>query len=264
VTAAPGIAQFSGGGGGWWRAPPRFAEDGDLAAGNFTFCRLYYTSVRREALGHGWNTDYPASDANFMTRLGQLTHVEINTYDDGEPRHLVVEPASEELFSCPFIFMSDVGTAGFDREETERLGEYLRAGGFLYVDDFWGEEAWQHWSRQLGKILPPDEFPIVDIPLEHELFKGLYNIREIPQVPSIQHWHWSGGFSTSERGWESEEAHVRGIFDHDGRLMVVMTHNTDIADGWEREGEDEEYFARFSVTKAYPMGINIVLYALTH
>ena len=127
---------------------------------------------------------------------------------------------------------------------------------------FWGERAWNHWSREIGKVLPPAEFPIVDVPLEHELFRGLYLIREIPQVPSIQHWRWTG--ETSERGWESEEPHVRGIFDESGRLMVVMTHNTDIADGWEREGEDEEFFARFSATKAYPMGINIVLYAMTH
>ena len=57
---------------------------------------------------------------------------------------------------------------------------------------------------------------------------------------------------------------MRCIQDHDGRLMVVMTHNTDIADGWEREGEDEEYFARFSVIHSYPFGFNIILYAMSH
>ena len=255
-------AEAQWGGRSWHRRAPKFAAAEDLAAGAFTFCRLYYNSVRSEALGHGWNTDYPESDIHFMVRLSQLTQVEVNEYDDGEPNHVVVRPTDDEIYGCPFIFMSDVGTVGFSGPEVESLRTYLLSGGFLYVDDFWGERAWNHWSREIGKVLPPAEFPIVDVPLEHELFRGLYLIREIPQVPSIQHWRWTG--ETSERGWESEEPHVRGIFDESGRLMVVMTHNTDIADGWEREGEDEEFFARFSATKAYPMGINIVLYAMTH
>ncbi|MDX1382542.1 MAG: DUF4159 domain-containing protein [Thermoanaerobaculia bacterium] len=264
ALAGSAEAQFRGGGGGWWRSPPKFAEPQDLEKSSFTFCRLYYTSVRSEALGHGWNTDYPNSDINFMVRLEQLTHVEVNTYSDGEPNHVVVQATDDLMFRCPFLFMSDVGTAGFTREEAVRLRSYLQAGGFLYVDDFWGDLAWENWSREIGKVLPPGEYPIVDIPLDHEIFRSLYHVREVPQVPSIQHWHWTGGYSTSERGWESEDAHFRGIFDDNGRLMVVMTHNTDIADGWEREGEDEEFFARFSVTKAYPLGINIVLYAMTH
>jgi len=260
AAVAPAAAQW---GDGWYRRPPRWATPADLQRGAFTFCRLYYTSVRSEALGHGWNTDYPNSDINFMLRLSQLTRVHVNQDGNGDPNHVVVRATDDELFSCPFVFMSDVGTTGFDAAEADRLRDYLLAGGFLYVDDFWGNEAWEHWSREIGKVLPAAEYPIVDIPLDHELFRSLYNVGEVPQIPSIQHWYWSGG-TTSERGWESETPHCRGIFDPDGRLMVVMTHNTDIADGWEREGEDEEFFARFSVPKAYPMGINIVLYALTH
>jgi hypothetical protein len=260
ATLAPALAQWSD---GWFRYPPRFATNEDLAQGAFTFCRLHYTSVRNEQLGHGWNTDYPNSDINFMVRLGQLTRAQVNLSSDGEPNHVVVRATDDLLFSCPFVFMSDVGTTGFDPEEVEHLRAYLMAGGFLYVDDFWGNAAWEHWSAEIGKVLPPDDYPIVDVPLDHELFRSLYDVREVPQIPSIQHWRWSGG-TTSERGFESAIPHCRGIFDHDGRLMVVMTHNTDIADGWEREGEDEEFFALFSVTKAYPMGINIVMYALTH
>ena len=258
--AWPVAAQW---GDGWYRRPPRFATPKDLERGAFTFCRLHYTSVRSEALGHGWNTDYPNSDINFMLRLSQLTRTHVNLDREGAPNHVVVRATDDELFGCPFVFMSDVGTAGFDPLEVERLRDYLQAGGFLYVDDFWGDQAWEHWSRQIGKVLPPEQYPIVDIPLDHELFRALYRIEEVPQIPSIQHWYWSGG-TTSERGWESEQPHCRGIFDANGRLMVVMTHNTDIADGWEREGDDEEFFSLFSVTKAYPMGINIVLYAMTH
>ena len=133
----------------------------------------------------------------------------------------------------------------------------------LYVDDFWGPEAWEHWAREIGRVLPPDEYPIVDVPLSDPIFSVAYDVKEIPQIPSIQYWRRSGGDGTSERGEESAVPHFRGIRNQAGQLMVLMTHNTDIADGWEREGESREFFFLFSV-KAYPVGINIVLYAMTH
>ena len=135
--------------------------------------------------------------------------------------------------------MSDVGTIGLRPGEIDNLRHYLLAGGFLYVDDFWGEEAWRHWARQIGRVLPPSEYPIVDIPLSHPIFSALYDVKEMPQIPSIQYWNMSGGTGTSERGGDTEEPHFRGIFDERGRLLVAMTHNTDIADGWEREGNRE-------------------------
>ena len=258
LSSAPAASQWFG------RTPAKYPEPGDLANGLFTFCRIEYTSVRREELGHGWNTDYPDSDINFSIRLGQLTKVRINEIAKDEPNHVVIRASDEEIFQCPFVFMSDVGTTGFTPAERARLRAYLLSGGFLYVDDFWGDKAWDHWAKEIGKVLSPSEFPIFDIPLDHPLLSTLYKVERVPQVPSIQHWNWTGGYSTSERGAESEVPHLRGICDHEDRLMVVMTHNTDIADGWEREGEDEEFFARFSVTKSYPLGINIILYSMTH
>ncbi len=248
---------------GWWnRVPPRFPDPEDLRDRAFSFCRVLYQSVRDEPLGHGWNTDYPDSDANFMIRLSELTTAEISRDGDGSPKHVVVTLTDDALFSYPFIFMSDVGTAGFTEAEAERLREYLLRGGILYVDDFWGEDAWEHWSEEIGSVLPPDRFPIVDIPADHPIFQTFFTVRQVPQVPSIQFWRRSGG-AASERGSESEEVHFRGILDERGRLMVIMTHNTDIADGWEREGEDEEFFYRFSI-RAYPLGVNIAIYAFTH
>ena len=258
LSTAPAAAQW------WGRMPPKYPEPGDLVKGDFTFCRIEYTSVRREELGHGWNTDYPDSDINFSIRLSQLTRIRINEIEKEEPNHVVIRATDDELFRCPFVFMSDVGTTGFSAAERDRLRTYLLSGGFLYVDDFWGDQAWEHWAREIGEVLSPSEYPIFDIPKDHPILHSLYDVESIPQVPSIQHWNWTGGYSTSERGSESDEPHFRGIRDRHDRLMVVMTHNTDIADGWEREGEDEEFFARFSVTKSYPMGINIIIYAMSH
>jgi hypothetical protein len=216
--------------------PPRFPDPEDLRDRAFSFCRVLYQSVRDEALGHGRNTDYPDSDANFMIRLSELTTADISRDGDGSPKHVVVTLTDDALFSYPFIFMSDVGTAGFTEPEAERLREYLLRGGILYVDDFWGDAAWDHWSEEIGRVLPPDRYPILDIPLGHPIFQTFFTVRHVPQVPSIQFWRRSGGVGTSERGSESEDVHFRGIFDERGRLMVIMTHNTDIADGWEREG----------------------------
>ena len=159
--------------------------------------------------------------------------------------------------------MSDVGTAFFSSEEIAGLRTYLELGGFLWVDDFWGPTAWTNWSELIGEVLPPSEYPIRDIPLSHPIFSSLYQVEEIPQIPSIQFWRRSGGSSTSERGADSGEPHFRGISDADGRLMVFMSHNTDIADGWEREGESVEFFHNFSID-AYAVGINVVLYAMSH
>ena len=228
----------------------------------FTFCRLLYQSVRNEQGGYGWNTDYPGSDYNFITRLAELTTAKPARWGDGQPGKAVVRPTKEELYECPFIFMSDVGTVGFSELEVVRLRDYLLKGGFIWVDDFWGERAWRQWANQIGRILP--EYPIVDITADHMLMHALYVVEEIPQIPSIQWWRRNGGRSgTSERGPESSTPHLRAIFDEEGRPLVMMTHNTDIADGWEREGKDYAYFLRFS-PEAYALGINLVLYSLSH
>ena len=75
--------------------------------------------------------------------------------------------------------------------EVERLQDYLFRGCVLYVDDFWGERAWDHWKHEIGKVLPPDDYPIVDVPLDHVIFRTFYTIREIPQIPSIHYWRRS-------------------------------------------------------------------------
>jgi hypothetical protein len=247
----------------WRRAPPRLAAEVERRDRFFSFSRVLYRSVAREPGGQGWRTDYPDADINLMRRLGELTTTPVSRAGADAFNHVVVRLTDPELFHYPFIFMSDPGTAGFSDEEVTRLREYLLRGGFLYVDDFWGNYAWQHWAREIGRVLPPGAYPIFDIPRDHPLFHVLYDVHEVPQISSIQFWRATGGQLTSERGAESATPHLRGIADAAGRLMVVMSHNTDIADGWEREGEEYEFFHRFS-PDAYALAINIVVYAMTH
>jgi hypothetical protein len=155
---------------------------------------------------------------------------------------------------------SDVGTAALSDDEVRRLRQYLLKGGFLWVDDFWGTPAWQQWVSQIKRVLP--EFPIVDIDPADPIRNAMFTIATVKQVPSI----FAGGGPGSdprERGEDSPHASFRAIADTHGRIMVAMTHNTDIADAFEREADDPVFFHRFSPT-GYALGINVVLYALTH
>jgi hypothetical protein len=243
------------------RTPPKWAKREDFD-GSFIYCRGFYTSVRREAGGTGWSTDYPAADNNFSVRLMELTYTHVQLDEERQPDTVVVRLSDPLLFRCPILFMEDTGTLRFSTAEVANLKDYFAKGGFLYVDDFWGTSAWQQWTTEIGRVLPPSQFPIFDIPPDHPILHALYDLNAVPQVSAISFWQRTGG-STSERGSDSPRANFRGIADDRGRLIVVMTHNTDIADTWEREGEDQEYFRMFSPA-GYALGVNIVLYAMTH
>jgi hypothetical protein len=143
-------------------------------------------------------------------------------------------------------------------DEVLGLRHYLENGGFMMVDDFWGEREWDQFESQLTRVFPNRKW--VELPLEHEIFHCVYTMKVKPQVPSIH--TYQRGYRT-ERA-DAEEAHYRAVYDDNGRMMTLICHNTDLGDGWEREGEDATYFELYSEKYAYPMGINIVVYAMTH
>jgi hypothetical protein len=238
----------------------------------FYFCRLMFDAVIRDDSGTGWRIEYPRADQNFPTRLGQLTSTQISLWRnaprtrqfqtwDGMPGHTVVQATDPELFQCPWVMMSSAGTAGFSEEEVVKLREYLLKGGFLWGDDFWGERTWAHLQEELGRILPG--YPIVELkPGQDPLFSTFYSLQEVPQIPSLNSFRRMGYESTSELGAESAVPSMHAIFDKDGRPLVLMTHNTDIADGWEREADLEVFFQRFA-WQAYAVGVNVMMWIMT-
>jgi len=238
----------------------------------FTFVRVRYDSSG----GYGeswysyegrdwqrWETDYPRAETNLMLRLTQLTSIRVN------PDPIVLRLTDPALFDHPFIFMSDVGWLSLSARERQTLTQYLDSGGFLWIDDFWGNAEWQNLHRNLSGLC--SNWKWKPVPREHPILHTVYQLKGCPQVPARIFYQQSG------LPFDPPQAHrypaggipgvkdVRfmGLFDDDGRLLAVATHNTDIADGWEREGESKEFFDRFSV-HSYAMGINILFYAMSH
>ena len=255
-------AQFRQRGGGFFPRGfgVRVAKPEDFLGG-FQFCRVAYNQDYRGD-GGNWSVDYPRADINLSIRLSELTRAYVNMDSKGEPVPLLIRLTDDVMFECPFIMMTEVGSASINEEEAARLRLYLQKGGFLWADDFWGTYAWEWWTAQFSRVLPPDEYPIIDLPPNHPLFSAQFQISKVPQIASIGHWASTGG-GTSERGEDSAVAHARAVLDKHGNIMVLMTHNTDLGDSFEREGDDPQYFYQMSVP-GYAFGINTLLYALTH
>ena len=251
--------------GGYGRMPPRFATAQSFKGG-FNFCRVMFQSDHREK--QGWSTDYPGADINFSIRLAELTKVTVTMRDDSnevpEPEAVVVRLTDDALFQCPFVMMEDAGTARFNDAEVARLRDYLLKGGFLLAADYHGSWAREQFDDEIARVLPPARFPTKDLtpPIAHPLWSAMFTVTQLPQMASINTWRRTG--DVIER-WNEDGGppSARGIADEEGRLMVLMVHNTDLPDPWEREGEDKDYFFRFS-PEAYAVGINILLYSMTH
>ena len=139
--------------------------------------------------------------------------------------------------------------------EVNGLRDYLLAGGFLMIDDFWGSAEWANFEAEIKRALP--EYPIIEIPLDHPLFRTFYVIDEILQVPNI-------GRAQGGPTWQRDgiTPRVRGIFDEQGRLMVMINWNTDIGDAWEW-AESPYYPLRYS-TYAIEITVNAIVYAMSH
>lgn len=227
--------------------------------GTFQFCRAAFRASR-EGDGGNWSVDSPQADLNLSIRLSELTKTAVGLTAEGEPNHLYVTLSNPVLFRCPFLMMTEVGSAYFDDQESAHLRAYLQKGGFIWADDFWGEYAWTFWERQIRKVLPEGQYAIKDLRLDHPIFHMMMSVKDVPQIPSIGWWFDTG--RTSERR-DSTEPHARAISDERGRVMVLMTHNTDFGDSFEREGDSREYFLKFSI-EGYAFGINALLYAMTH
>ena len=218
----------------------------------FYFTRMAYSAggMGRRWRRQSWATDYPKSDRQFLTVLERLTGLDI--FLEEHPRLLT----DEHLNRFPFLYAVEVGAMSMSPEEAAALREFLLRGGFLVVDDFWGTWEWENFEFEMQKVFP--ELPIVNVSLDHEIFHNFYDIEEIIQVPNVG--NGVRGYSTHER--DGYEPFVKGIFDEEGRLLVIINWNTDLGDAWEW-AENPYYPLKYS-TYAYQMGVNFIIYAMSH
>lgn len=207
-----------------------------------------------------WETDFPEGDDNFARRLGQLTRIDVN----GRAYSRML--TAPDLGDFPMLYMSDVGYMVLTGQEREALRRYLLNGGFVWVDDFWGDAEWQQFARVMREVLPDREWQVLSS--SNPVFDSVYTLETMPQIPALPFASPVG--STAEPPGahklptgSMEEAQMRAWLDDEGRIMVLATHNTDVGDGWEREAYGEWYFETFS-TKSYMVGTNVVVYAMLH
>lgn len=253
------------------------AQESDLdlstyRADHFTFVRIVYDSVggNGEAYYRGdlgwtprWATDHPVGAKNLTWRLNQLTTIKANQGT------LLLRLSDPKLREHPFAFMSDPGWQALNRDEKTGLKKFLDNGGFLWVDDFWGQAEWDNFESNMKEVAP--NWNWFDIPAEHPIMSAVYPLKKCPQITAIQFYRRNG--VSYDPAWihkkpnggdaDMSQVHFRGLNDDNGRLVAVATHNTDIADGWEREGDNEEFFQRFSID-AYALAINVLTYAMSH
>lgn len=235
-----------------WENDPAFPSD------IFTFVRIQYDSRGGFGRGRGgstWSNDHPQSEWNFSLRLHQMTSMKV------DPNGKVLRLTDPELMDYPFIYMNGVGGMQLREEEVGRLRHYLTNGGFLMLDDFWGDRELQVVTEQLARAVP--KWKPRRLPMNHEIFHAVYNLKEPPQVPGLRHWRTGRTFEDHGPGSEIGP-NFQGIFDDEGHLVVLLCHNNDLGDGWEREGENVDYFNECAVKHSYPMGINIITYVMTH
>ena len=234
---------------GWQREGQLSTDPASYA--EFAFTRIIFDSGHQALPGPGntaWR-DWPESDMHFIRGVRRLTAVNI---EDGSR---AIRLTDEQLFDRPWIYALEVGTWRLSDEEAGSLREYLLRGGFLVVDDFHGSYQWSGFVRSMRKVFP--DRPIVNVTESDAIMELHFNIDQSKPIPGIMALRY--GVTWEHDGYTPT---WRGIYDDDGRLMVIINFNVDLGDAWEMA--DQPWYPEEYTASAYRFGVNYVLYAMTH
>jgi hypothetical protein len=247
-----------------WTNAPGFEQD------VFTFARVIFRSDPSPGWGRGrrlgWWVDYPDADLNLSYRLQQLTSIRT------DPDARVLKLTDPALFDYPLLYLEHAGYMRLSEEEVVVLRRYLAGGGAVFVNDFWSAQEWDGFAAEIERAVPKRAW--TELSTDHPVFQCIFDLRRPMhelRVPTMQFWNQDFEVDDPQslphrifRGQGSEEMHVRALLDDKGRIMILAIHNSDVSDGWEREQENEDYFSRYSEKIAYPLGMNIIFYLMTH
>jgi Domain of unknown function (DUF4159) len=223
----------------------------------WTFARLRYPSGRYAGYSSekgSWPTDFPKADRHLLEGVRRLTR--IHTRSTEQVIDLVNDP--NEIFNWPWVYAVEVGHWDLTDPICKILREYLLRGGFLMVDDFHGAFEWDVFTQSMNRIFP--DRTIVELPDADPIFHTVYDLDHRLQVPGLQYLYSGRICEKCEAG--GNVPHWRGIYDDDGRVMVAMCFNQDDGDAWEH-ADNPQYETKYT-SQAYRLGINYVIYAMTH
>lgn len=258
--AAPVLAQRE------FRVYPGYEYDADVqlppdweVPGEFVSGRLMYPSVGRmgwgnwERGGTSWAVDYPKGDRTFVSLLRRFSTINARSVE--QPVNL---NDGDDVYNWPFLMVGLAGYWNLSDEMAAKLRDYLLRGGFLFCDSFFDSGSWAGFSAGMNRIFP--DRPIVDLDGSHPVFNSVYNIPALAdtQIPNMNSLARGGG------GWlgDGREPHWRGVFDDDGRLMVLIAFNNDVADSW--QWADHPRYPAEKVNLGLRLAVNIAVYAMSH
>jgi hypothetical protein len=226
--------------------PAPFGAAGD----EFTFIRVQFDSMGRDWDSVGWAHDYPEAEINFLRGVTRLTGIHIHA----EPAVLRLD--DDRIFEFPFLYLVEIGRDGgpdFSEKEVENLREYTLRGGFILIDDFKGSAGWQAFRQVFRQIFPDNRW--IKLDPSHTVFHIFYDIDGAQRIPGIYFLH--GNVPSDHMNPENW-----AILDGKGRVMILINWNSDMGDGWEHTYD--EYYPTKYANLAYRLGINYLVYALTH
>jgi Domain of unknown function (DUF4159) len=230
--------------------------------GELVIGRLMYPAGRFGFRGGGdwrqgyasWTDDYPRGDRKLIEMIRRYTRTNVRGVE--QPVNL---EDGDDVFYWPFLVVGLASAWQLTDEMAAQLREYLLRGGFVFCDSFFGTNDWIIFEESLKRVFP--DRPIVDLTEEEAVFHVVFDLPEMiyTQIPNANTLFRGG---RGYLGADGRDPHWRGVFDDEGRLMLLIAHNNDVADAW--QWADDVRYPADKANLSLRFGTNVVVYALTH
>ena len=221
--------------------------------GRFTFVRLKYETAPGGFWYRGlpsWAHGYPQSEWNLMRIMKEITFLDLHREET-----TVLTLDDPELFKYPIAYFIEAGWWTLTDSEARALRTYLQKGGFVILDDFkvagtfgFGGGGWEHFEENMRRVLPEARF--YDMDTSHPIFHTFFEIDSLDGFP---------------QAYNAGPAIFRGLYEDNDpakRLQMIINYNTDISQFWEWSGRGLRPIDQ--TNEAYKLGVNYIVYGMTH